>query len=267
MRAIRFQRFLDVAARLTIFGSRGKVGWTVGTAALFASKCIENMELAHNITHGQWDWMNDPEIHSSTWEWDMAGPSSQWRYSHNYRHHVFANVVGMDDDLGYGVLRVSRDQEWKQDYLFAPLRAVLLAVVFEWGIALHDLYAEQERHPTEEAKAEVKRVMVRKMGRQAAKDYLLFPALSGRRWRRTFMANLSANVLRNVWAFTVIVCRALRRRRREVHSLSRGERDEAGVVSATAAGERELRCRSRHGIHEWKPLLPDRAPPVPRSAQ
>ena len=149
------------------------------------------MELAHNITHGQWDWMNDPEIHSSTWEWDMAGPSSQWRYSHNYRHHVFANVVGMDDDLGYGVLRVSRDQEWKRDYLFAPLRAVLLAMVFEWGIALHDLYAEQERHPTVEAKAEVKRVMLRKMGRQAAKDYLLFPALSGRRWRRTLVANLS----------------------------------------------------------------------------
>jgi NADPH-dependent stearoyl-CoA 9-desaturase len=43
------------------------------------------MELAHNIGHGQWDWMNDPEIHSSTWEWDMVGPSSQWRYSHNYR--------------------------------------------------------------------------------------------------------------------------------------------------------------------------------------
>jgi hypothetical protein len=27
--------------------------------------------------------------------------SSQWRYSHNYRHHVFTNVIGMDDDLGY----------------------------------------------------------------------------------------------------------------------------------------------------------------------
>jgi len=57
--------------------------------ALLASKCIENMELGHNITHGQWDWMNDPEIHSNTWEWDSAGLSSQWRYAHNYRHHVF----------------------------------------------------------------------------------------------------------------------------------------------------------------------------------
>src|SRR6476659_2488068 len=80
------------------------------------------MELAHNIGHGQWDWMNDPEIHSTTWEWDMVGPSSQWRYSHNYRHHVFTNVVGMDDDLGYGVLGVTRDHRWKPSVLLSPLR-------------------------------------------------------------------------------------------------------------------------------------------------
>jgi NADPH-dependent stearoyl-CoA 9-desaturase len=205
-RAIGFQRCLEVAARLTIWGSRGKTGWTVGTVALLASKCIENMELGHNIIHGQWDWMNDPEIHSNTWEWDMAGPSSQWRYAHNYRHHVWANVIGMDEDLGYGVLRVSRDQEWKPGYLFAPLRAVLLSMVFEWCIAVHDLYAEQEHQTTEEGKAELKRAMIRKMARQAGKDYLLFPALSGRRWLRTFLANLVANGFRNGWAYIVIVC-------------------------------------------------------------
>jgi len=205
-RAIGFQRCLEVAARLTIFGSRGKTGWTVGTVALFVAKCIENMELGHNITHGQWDWMNDPEIHSNTWEWDMAGPSSQWRYSHNYRHHVFANVIGMDDDLGFGVIRVSRDQEWKPGYLWAPLRAVGLSIVFEWGIALHNLAAEQRDQPTDEARTELKRAMIRKMGRQAAKDYLFYPALSGRRFLRTFLANLVAAGFRNGWAYIVIVC-------------------------------------------------------------
>ena len=105
---MHFRRFLDLAARLLIASSRGKIGWVLGTGALAAAKCIENMELGHNITHGQWDWMNDPEIHSATWEWDMAGVSSQWRYSHNYRHHMFANVIGVDDDLGFGVLRVTR---------------------------------------------------------------------------------------------------------------------------------------------------------------
>jgi fatty acid desaturase len=32
--------------------------------------------------------------------------------AHNYRHHVFTNVLEMDDHLGFGVLRLSRDQPW-----------------------------------------------------------------------------------------------------------------------------------------------------------
>jgi NADPH-dependent stearoyl-CoA 9-desaturase len=205
-RAIAFQRCLEVAARLTIVGSKNKFGWTVGTAALAVAKCIENMELGHNIIHGQWDWMNDPEIHSSTWEWDMVGPSSHWRSSHNHRHHVFTNIVGVDDDLGFGVLRVTRDQEWRPSNLVQPLRALLLALTFEWGVALHGLYSVQDRETTHAGKSAHKRAMIRKMVRQTGKDYVLFPALSGRRWRRALAANVVANGLRNVWAFVVIVC-------------------------------------------------------------
>jgi fatty acid desaturase len=143
---------------------------------------------------------------STTWEWDMVGPSSQWRYSHNYRHHVFTNVVGVDDDLGYGVLRVTRDQRWKPSVLLSPLRNLLLAITFEWGIALHDLHSDHERAATDAEKSARTRALIRKIGRQAAKDYLLFPALSPRRWRRTLTANVAANLLRNVWAYVVICC-------------------------------------------------------------
>jgi fatty acid desaturase len=136
----------------------------------------------------------------------MVGPSSQWRYAHNYRHHVFTNVIGIDEDLGFGVIRVTRDQEWRPGHLLAPLRALLLAIVFEWGVALHDLAAEQSDQPTEEGKAKLKRAMFAKMGRQAAKDYLFYPALSGRRFIRTFLANLVAAGFRNAWAYIVIVC-------------------------------------------------------------
>jgi len=205
-RTIACQRILEIASRLTIAASSGRRGWWLGTLGLAAAKSIENMEIAHNVGHGQWDWMNDPEIHSTTWEWDMAGLSSQWRYSHNYRHHVNTNVVGVDDDLGYGVLRVSRDQEWNPSYLFAPLRSVLLALGFEWGIALHDLYSEQERATTDVERAAHGKALRRKIGRQTAKDYALYPALSLRRWRRTLGANVTANVLRNVWAYVVICC-------------------------------------------------------------
>ncbi|MFC0446809.1 fatty acid desaturase family protein [Rhodococcus jostii] len=205
-RTIAFQRALDAAARLMIFGSRAKAGWVAGTTALAVAKSIENMEIGHNVSHGQWDWMNDPEIHSSTWEWDMAGLSSQWQYSHNYRHHVFSNVVGMDDDLGFGVIRITRDQPWKPDNLLQPLRNLLLAATFEWGIALHGLYAEQSRAGTAAEKSADTRALIGKIARQSGKDYLIFPALSGRRWRRTLKANLAANLLRNLWAYVVIFC-------------------------------------------------------------
>jgi NADPH-dependent stearoyl-CoA 9-desaturase len=205
-RVIAFHRCLEVAARLAIGMSKGKFGWAVGTAALAAAKSIENMELGHNISHGQWDWMNDPEIHSNTWEWDTAGLPSQWRYSHNYRHHVFSNIVGVDDDLGFRVIRVTRDQEWTPATLLQPLGAVVLAAAFEWGVALHGLLSVQEDEATEAGKAAQKSALLRKMARQAGKDYVLFPALSRRRWWRTLGANVVANGLRNGWAYIVIVC-------------------------------------------------------------
>lgn len=204
-RTIRAQRLLDLAARLTIHVSRSRPGWLLGTVALAAAKSIENMEIGHNVGHGQWDWMNDPEIHSNTWEWDMAGLSSQWRYSHNYTHHVYNNVVGVDDDIGFGVLRVTRDMAWKPDYLLSPLRNLLLALIFEWGIALHGLHSSRDR-ALEIGGSKGGRELAAKVSRQLGKDYIAFPALSGRRWRRTLGANVAANTLRNLWAYLVIFC-------------------------------------------------------------
>ncbi|MUL67513.1 acyl-CoA desaturase [Mycobacterium sp. CBMA 234] len=205
-RVIVFQRVLDLVARLLIVGWRSRVGWAAGTLSLAYAKSVENMEIAHNVCHGQWDWMNDSEIHSSAWEWDMVGSSAQWRYSHNYRHHVYTNVLGMDDDLGFGVMRVSRDQPWKPAYLLQPLVNLLLALTFEWGIARHGFHSDQSRASTAAGKQAVKRTMLVKMAGQTAKDYLVLPALGGRRWRRVLTANIAANLLRNLWAYVVIFC-------------------------------------------------------------
>ncbi len=205
-RVIRFQRILDVASRLLIVGTRSRLGWLVGTAGLAAAKSVENMELGHNIGHGQWDWMNDPEIHSNTWEWDMAGLSSQWRYSHNYRHHVFTNVLGVDDDIGFGVMRVTRDEPWQRKHLVQPLRNLLLAVVFEWGVALHGLHSAHERARDDQEKSVQSQALTAKIKRQVLKDYVVTPALAGRRWRRVLAANAVANLARNLWAYAVIFC-------------------------------------------------------------
>src|SRR4029078_5425838 len=177
-RTIVFQRALEVAARLLIAGTRSKSGLLAGTVTLAYAKSVENMEIGHNVGHGQWDWMNDPEIHSSTWEWDMAGLSSQWRYSHNYRHHVFTNVLDMDDDLGFGVMRMTQDQPWEPRHLLQPLRNLLLAIGFEWGLALHRVHCAQDRAETKPEKKAQSRAVLAKIGRQMIKDYLVFPALS-----------------------------------------------------------------------------------------
>ncbi|MGV0644607.1 fatty acid desaturase [Mycolicibacterium sp. XJ2546] len=206
-RTIGFQRSLEVLARVIIGASRSRAGWLLGTAGLAYAKSVENMEIGHNVGHGQWDWMNDPEIHSNTWEWDMVALSSQWRYSHNYRHHVFSNIVGVDDDLGFGVIRITRDQPWQPQHLVQPLRNLLLAAVFEWGIALHGVHSERDRRAPDTQKiSEARMELVTKIVRQAVKDYVVVPALSRSRWRRTLGANASANLLRNLWAYLVIFC-------------------------------------------------------------
>ncbi len=204
-RTIKVQRLSDAAGRLIIACSRSRAGWALGTATLAFAKSVENMEISHNVSHGQWDWMNDPEIHSTTWEWDMVGLSSQWKRSHNYRHHVFSNVLGMDDDLGFGAMRVTRDQPWKPQYLLQPLQNLFLAATFEWGIALHGLDSDPFRAAAAERGSQA-RAFIEKIGRQTIKDYVAFPALSRSRWRRTLAANATANLLRNLWACAVIFC-------------------------------------------------------------
>ncbi|MEV3961606.1 fatty acid desaturase [Nocardia sp. NPDC050193] len=231
-RSIALQRGLDATSRVIIALIRGAKGWVLGTAGLAVAKSIENMELGHNICHGQWDWMNDPEIHSGTWEWDMAGLSSQWRYAHNFGHHVYTNVLGMDDDIGFGVMRVTRDQPWRPRLLLQPLQNLVLAAMFEWGIALHDLYSERDRVGTPGGKTAETRAFVKKIGRQVAKDYLLLPALSGRRWRRTLAANAAANLARNLWAYVVIFCG---------HFPDGAEKFEPAVVESETKGEWYLR--------------------------
>jgi linoleoyl-CoA desaturase len=207
-RAIAIQRGLAVGGRAVLFASNKKPAWVAGTVMLGLAKIIENMELGHNVMHGQWDWMNDPEIHSSSWEWDTTCPSSQWKHSHNFIHHKYTNIVGMDDDVGYGILRVTRDQPWEWWNLGNPVYNLILGTFFEYGVALHHVETEKVRK-REKSLREVGRdlrIIGRKVGKQAAKDYLIFPALSGPNWKHTIAANITANFIRNYWTYAVIFC-------------------------------------------------------------
>ncbi|NUS43938.1 MAG: fatty acid desaturase [Mycobacteriaceae bacterium] len=207
-RVVRFQRALEIGGRLVLFGSRRRPAWWTGVALLGTAKIVENMEIGHNVMHGQWDWMNDPEIHSSTWEWDNTGPSKHWKHTHNYLHHKYTNVLGMDDDIGYGLLRVTRDQRWRPFNLGNPVYNLLLQLSFEYGVAIQHLeLGKVAKGRADRAEFERKRgEVLAKVGQQVAKDYVLFPLLTGRAFRTTLTANLAANAVRNVWTNAVIFC-------------------------------------------------------------
>jgi NADPH-dependent stearoyl-CoA 9-desaturase len=207
-RMIRIQRGLDLGGRALLFAGMLPPAWIAGTAMLSVAKILENMEIGHNVMHAQWDWMKDPKIHSSSWEWDTACPSDQWKHSHNYMHHTYTNVLGMDRDVGYGILRMSPQQTWRPWNLGQPVYNALLAGLFQYGVALHDVELDRVVDGSKSWRDAWRRLKAvgRKIGKQTLKDYVLFPLLAGPFFFFVFAGNLAANLIRNLWAYAIIFC-------------------------------------------------------------
>nr|WP_228531842.1 acyl-CoA desaturase [Micromonospora sp. ANENR4] len=208
-KVVKTQRTLEMSSRAVLLFSLFPPAWIVGTAGLTVAKILENMEIGHNVLHGQWDWMRDPKIHSTTWEWDHVSPADQWKQSHNELHHRYTNVVGKDNDLGYGIMRVDEDQPWHPMHLGQPLWNLINAMFFEYGIAAYDMelgdHLKQRKLKDPKFRAKAKAVG-RKIRRQVLKDYVVHPLLSGPSFLSTLAATFTANLLRNVWSHSVIMC-------------------------------------------------------------
>ena len=209
---IALQRKMEVAGRATIYaGIVFPPAFVAGALTLGAAKILDNMEVGHNIMHGQWDWMRDPAIHSSKWDWDTASPADQWKHSHNVEHHTWTNVVGKDKDVGYGILRMSEQEPWQPRHLLNPINNALLATFFQYGVGVHDTGIEEVkslkdlRNLSPETKAKLKGVWA-KTKRQLLKDYVLFPALAGPFFAPVLAANVGANLTRNLWTYMIIFC-------------------------------------------------------------
>jgi len=212
-RIVKAVRYTEIAGRgvlyaSLLFGSAFWVLWIVGVLLLALSKILENMELGHNVIHGQYDWMNDPHLNGKTYEWDIAGTSENWRHTHNFRHHTYTNVRGMDDDIGYGLLRIFPEQRWRPFYLLQPVIAVVFALLFEWGVAIQNLklgrwWAGKTTHAQ---MRKAFRPAGKKMLRQMLKDYVVFPLLAGPFFLPILLGNVVANLLRNVWTYVIIFC-------------------------------------------------------------
>jgi NADPH-dependent stearoyl-CoA 9-desaturase len=244
---IELHRRLGLIGRMELLAASFWPAWILGTATISVAKILENMEIGHNVLHGQWDWMNDPVINSRAWDWDTASTAQAWRHSHNYVHHTFTNIRGKDKDLGYEIMRIDPHQPWHPVYLLQPFYNVLLMALFEWGVAFHDLDLDAVRAGDKSQKEvfEDLKGIWGKAWLQIKKDYVAWPLLSavvsggvayargprdtrsrlerlrGKRQssrgahaldtgRRTYVhtaiADAAANVVRNVWAHSIIFC-------------------------------------------------------------
>lgn len=189
--------------------------WLAGTSLLSVSKILNNMELGHNVMHGQYDWMQHPHLNSQRFDWDIVCPAPLWQHSHNFLHHTFTNIVERDHDVGYHLIRVTNEQAWLPEDRHNMLKTAILALGFEWAVAFHDIQISVDEYadaPDKQAIMRQKsRALFAKIGRQVGKDYLVLPALVGmtlgkRSALTTLSGNMTANMVRNLWTWAVIFC-------------------------------------------------------------
>jgi fatty acid desaturase len=207
-RVIRNCRISEVSGRALLHFGLGPVSWVGGVLALAHAKILDNMEIGHNIMHGQYDWTGDPALNSHRFEWDIACDGDAWRHSHNVVHHTYTNILGKDRDLGYSMLRMTPEQRWKPRHWLQPLANLMLAMGFQYGVGSHDLEIGRYKHgavpkPVFQARL---RAFTQKVGKQWFKDYLLFPALALWSAPRVLAGNFAANLLRNLWTYLIIFC-------------------------------------------------------------
>ena len=214
---IEMQRYLELSGRLLIHFSLEPVSWAVGVASLSAAHILENMEIGHNVIHGQYDFMEDEKFNSD-YEWTMTGTAKNWKQAHNHHHHSYTNVIGKDTDYGFGVFRFSDDVKWKPTHLLQPIINPISALFFEYSISLYDLqitqyilpkFLRQEEHAEllskKELLQELKEFAV-KSGKKGLKEYAFYPLLAGPLAPKVLVGNIAAQGIRNLWAFAVIYC-------------------------------------------------------------
>lgn len=204
------QRIAEFAGRACLQFSFFPPFWLLGTALLSLSKILDNMEIGHNVMHGQYDWMNHPVLHSSRFEWDNICSGVHWKKVHNYEHHTYTNIIGKDRDYGYDTLRMSQDAAWTPAALLNIPKFIVLTLIFQWGVGFYGLETSRAEAGIM-GKTERKNALntfYQKAMRLGFKDYLFFPILgllTGSTWG-ILLGNLVANVVRNIWASAVIFC-------------------------------------------------------------
>jgi fatty acid desaturase len=215
-RVIKLRNAFEVLGRIGLFMPFFWPAFVAGILLLGVAKILENMEIGHNVMHGQYDWMNDPLVNGQKYEWDNVAPAQEWKHGHNYMHHTYTNIHGMDRDIGYNMFRIDAEQPWYPSHRFNLPLAFVLMLLFEWGVMYHGVELDEYlagRMDKDEFQGRKKRAL-RKIRRQLFKDYVAFPVVSialvpfTSWWTPVLVlaGTFAANVIRNIWTFLVIFC-------------------------------------------------------------
>jgi linoleoyl-CoA desaturase len=214
-RVRRIATGLEATGRLLLHFSVEPVTFGLGVLGLGLYKIVENMELGHNVMHGQYDFLEDPSFDSKTYEWDIVGTAKTWKHGHNVTHHTYTNVIGKDDDFGYLHFRFSSDVAWEPSHLFQYVMSPISGLFFDQAVSyFHARPSEYltAAKGTPERKAQRNAMLkdwfgiAKKSLRHYAKEYVFYPALAGLHAPKVALGNAMASTVRNLWTYSVIQC-------------------------------------------------------------
>jgi linoleoyl-CoA desaturase len=210
--AQHIQRIGQLSARLEVVGrslihfSFEPVAFSLGTAALWAHKTLELMEIGHMALHGCYDGLpNTARFQSEEFYWKAPIDEAAWKTGHNVRHHQFTNIAGKDPDLDFGALRLSARIPWKRAHGLQPVSNYFSWLGFTTAINLHvtGVLSLIGQHAGEPAP---KRGAFNKWLRYYGREYGLFPLLAGPFFPKVLLANALSELGRDLYAAAIIYC-------------------------------------------------------------
>ena len=208
---------LEWLGRGLIHFSFEPLGFGAGTAALWAHKTLELMEIGHMALHGAYDTLpNAGRFQSESFRWKAPIDEASWRLGHNVRHHQYTNIEGRDPDLNFGGLRLSPRTAYRGLHALQPVSNVFSWFGFTTGINLHvtgilDVYLKpspsEVLHDRERSTVrKAQKTFLSKWLAYYGREYVFFPLLAGPFFAKVLLANLISEVGRDLYAGAIIYC-------------------------------------------------------------
>jgi NADPH-dependent stearoyl-CoA 9-desaturase len=201
---------LEVLGRSLIHFSFEPVTFGLGSAALWAHKTLELMEIGHMALHGAYDGLPDTERYQSqNFHWKAPIDEASWKHTHNVRHHQYTNIAGRDPDLDFALMRLSPRIPYRGIHLIQPISNAFSWLWFTTAIGMHvsgiiDVYVKQG--PSEVSARDAQRRFLPKWLRYCGREYVFFPLLAGPFFGKVWFANFMTDVARDAWAGAIIYC-------------------------------------------------------------